>query len=37
MKIDEKQEIEIERARRIEGKRDDCKPRPIVVKFLRLL
>lgn len=35
MKIDENQEIEIERAHRIEGKRDDGKPRPIVVKFLR--
>ena len=34
MKIDENQEIEIERAHRIEGKRDDGKPRPIVVKFL---
>ena len=35
MKIDENQEIEIERAHRIERKRDDGKPRPIVVKFLR--
>ena len=28
MKIDENDEIEIERAHRIEGKRDDSKPRP---------
>ena len=35
MKIDVNHEIEIERAHRIEGKKDDDRPRPIVIKFLR--
>ena len=35
MKIDVNHEIEIERAHRIEGKKDDGRPRPIVIKFLR--
>ena len=35
MVIDKSNEIEIERAHRIGGKRDDGKPRPIVAKFLR--
>lgn len=35
MGIDESNEIEIERAHRLGGKREDGKPRPIVAKFLR--
>ena len=35
MAIDKSNEIEIERAHRLVGKRDDGKPRPIVAKFLR--
>ena len=35
MAINESNEIEIERAHRLGGKRDDGKPRPIVAKFLR--
>ena len=35
MAIDENSDIEIERAHRLGGKRDDGKPRPIVAKFLR--
>ena len=34
MAIDESNDIEIERAHRPGGKRDDRKPRPIVAKFL---
>ena len=35
MAIDKSNQIEIERAHRLGGKRDDGKPRPIVAKFLR--
>ena len=35
MAIDKSNQIEIERAHRFDGKRDDGKPRPIVAKFLR--
>lgn len=35
MRIDENNEIEIERAHRLGEKRDDGKPRPIVAKLLR--
>ena len=33
--IDESNDIEIERAHKLGGKRDDGKPRPIIAKFLR--